>query len=221
MFKFKLLRGFSLVEMGIVLFIVGIFISASSVGNSLIKNAQGMRLQTDFIGGWIRAFTVYVDEIKTLPGDDPLAPTSRINKALNNRLCNATGDLSLSREFLSKVGHLISLPNGYGPDRPDQYIYQDDEGVTRGLSVCFATVNWSYASGPNQYKLTEKSVLVIKGLTLNLAKQLDAAFDDVPNARFGNFRISYLARSTQNNSSDWVLNAGDQDKFVTAYLLLR
>jgi prepilin-type N-terminal cleavage/methylation domain-containing protein len=65
-------RGFTLVELAIVLVIIGIILGAVLKGQELIFNAKVKRLQSQ-IKELIAAFYTYYDKYGYYPGDDPTA----------------------------------------------------------------------------------------------------------------------------------------------------
>ena len=65
-------RGFTLVELAIVLVIIGIILGAVLKGQELIFNAKVKRLQSQ-VKELIAAFYTYYDKYGYYPGDDPTA----------------------------------------------------------------------------------------------------------------------------------------------------
>ena len=67
-------KGFTLVELAIVLVIIGIILGAVLKGQELIYNAKVKRVQSQ-IKEFIAAFYTYYDKYGYYPGDDPGAAT--------------------------------------------------------------------------------------------------------------------------------------------------
>ncbi len=67
-------KGFTLVELAIVLVIIGIILGAVLKGQELIKNAKEKRLYNTY-REIIAAVNTYLDRYNALPGDDPKAGT--------------------------------------------------------------------------------------------------------------------------------------------------
>ncbi|HHG75490.1 MAG TPA: prepilin-type N-terminal cleavage/methylation domain-containing protein [Persephonella sp.] len=65
-------KGFTLVELAIVLVIIGIILGAVLKGQELIKNAKEKRLYNTY-REMIAAINTYLDRYNALPGDDPRA----------------------------------------------------------------------------------------------------------------------------------------------------
>ncbi|WP_457622126.1 type II secretion system protein [Persephonella sp.] len=65
-------KGFTLVELAIVLVIIGLILGAVMKGQELIQNAKYKRLVNDLRGLTAAAYTYY-DRYRAMPGDDPKA----------------------------------------------------------------------------------------------------------------------------------------------------
>ncbi len=63
-------RGFTLIELSIVLVIIGLLVGGVLKGKSMIENAKQKRVKTD-IDGTMAAVYSYQDKFGYLPGDDP------------------------------------------------------------------------------------------------------------------------------------------------------
>jgi len=64
-------KGFTLIELAIVLVIIGLLLGAILKGQSMIQNAKIKRLKSD-IDGIVAAVYSYQDKYGFLPGDDPI-----------------------------------------------------------------------------------------------------------------------------------------------------
>lgn len=79
-------KGFTLVELSIVLVIIGLLIGGVLKGQSMIENAKIKRVITD-VDSLVSATYAYQDKFSALPGDDmSTAPAS------GAPACNATGN---------------------------------------------------------------------------------------------------------------------------------
>ncbi len=65
-------KGFTLVELAIVMVIIGLMLGAVLKGQSMIDNARQKRLISD-LQGITAAYYSYLDMYNALPGDDPSA----------------------------------------------------------------------------------------------------------------------------------------------------
>lgn len=218
--------GFTLVELSIVLVIIGLIIGAVSIGKDLQRNAVYQRLSSSFVQGWAADYNSYFDRVGIVPGDNPLAPTLKVNQGLSE-LCGAP-----LRALMDAAG--ITMPAGRAKGSEDHYSYLDSNGNPQETQVCFANVSWSIPGGtPGTYVTRSKNIMIIKSLTPDLARYLDAQIDGKSDARFGLFRESSQAAVTSGNTTDWSIDnrmaygsttATNQDEsqiaVLTAYYLM-
>jgi len=73
-------KGFTLVELAIVLVIIGLLIGGILKGRAMIKNAKIKRVKAD-VDSIVAAVYNYQDKYGYLPGDDPNDRTSDLNAA--------------------------------------------------------------------------------------------------------------------------------------------
>ncbi len=90
-------KGFTLVELAIVLVIIGIILGAVLKGQELIYNAKVKRVQSQ-IKEFTAAFYTYYDKYGYYPGDDPTAankftgaPNGNGNGLVEGGYCDASG----------------------------------------------------------------------------------------------------------------------------------
>lgn len=93
-------KGFTLVELAIVLVIIGIILGAVLKGQELIYNAKVKRVQSQ-IRESIAAFYTYYDKYGYYPGDDPGAtrwglnpPSTAGNGLVEGGYCDSSGEES-------------------------------------------------------------------------------------------------------------------------------
>jgi prepilin-type N-terminal cleavage/methylation domain-containing protein len=89
----------------------------------------------------------------------------------------ATQDL---RDLMLRAG--VRMPPGRGEGHEDRFLYIDSNGNPVELQVCFQWNTSGTASGAG-------NVMVIRGLTPDLARFLDQVIDGKPDSREGRFRI--------------------------------
>jgi prepilin-type N-terminal cleavage/methylation domain-containing protein len=70
--KYSEQKGFTLVELAIVMVIIGLFIGAVLKGQAMIEDARIKRVMND-INGISAAYFTYLDRYNAIPGDDPNA----------------------------------------------------------------------------------------------------------------------------------------------------
>ena len=128
--------------------------------------------------------------VGNLNGALPGVPASYGNTGL--RICNGqgfalqavgAGDPNLSgqnlRTLMQQIGN--RMPPGRGEGKEDRYVYTDTNGNPAELQVCFQWNPASQVQGAG-------NVMVIRGLTPDLARYLDQLVDGKPDAQEGRFR---------------------------------
>jgi prepilin-type N-terminal cleavage/methylation domain-containing protein len=102
------------------------------------------------------------------------------------------GDTALAVQTLRTLmtRHGVRLPPGRGEGHEDRYVYQDTNGNSAEVQVCFQWNPAGTASGAG-------NVMVVRGLTPDLARYMDQLVDGKPDSREGRFRIQDRAAHTQ------------------------
>jgi prepilin-type N-terminal cleavage/methylation domain-containing protein len=129
-------RGFTLIEMAIVLIIIGIIIGAVVKGKDIIRSGEQKKLYSTFINAWQMAYNSYYDRTGWILGDDN-------NNTNNNRdgRCGDPAPLSLASENnlnnqLTNVG-LETPPTG-PTGATNVRTYTDSAGNFANLTIQFA-----------------------------------------------------------------------------------
>ncbi|MCA1788330.1 MAG: prepilin-type N-terminal cleavage/methylation domain-containing protein [Thioalkalivibrio sp.] len=195
-------RGFTLVEVAVVLLIIGVIVSAVTIGQDLYRNAQYQRVSTTFVQGWQVAYDSYVDATGLVPGDSETDPSGQING--NGDLLCGDDSNALQNVFLAAG---VSLPEGRAEGQEDRFAYQDSNGNPQSVRVCFRTVDWSEpGAAVGEYETRPRNVMVLENLTPSLARYLDNAIDGKPDARFGRMRESTSADATTSEGANWSID---------------
>lgn len=84
------------------------------------------------------------------------------------------------RTLMTRAG--VRMPPGRGEGHEDRFLYIDSNGNPAELQVCFQFNSAGTASGAG-------NVMVIRGLTPDLARYMDQVIDGKPDSREGRFRI--------------------------------
>lgn len=153
--------------------------------------------------------TNMVDGEKVTIGGQPAA-TANLNGAVagvpasyantGGRICNGqgfaansvgAGDPAVSiqnlRTLMQQIGN--RMPPGRGEGKEDRYVYTDTNGNPAEIQVCF---QWN----PAGLVHGAGNVMVIRGLTPDLARFLDQMVDGKPDAMEGRFRQQNTAANT-------------------------
>ncbi len=179
-------HGFTILEMSVVLVIIALIIGAVSVGRDVYRSAVAERISTEFVQGWIIAYDRYVAQVGTVPGDDLANPTGRVQKGSATALCDTASSKDLRNAMLERG---ITLPAGRAEGQESRYVYQDSNGLPQELQVCFTSViNWAEPGADDTYVPRIRNVMVLFGLTPEMANQLDNRIDGRIDARFGRLR---------------------------------
>lgn len=185
-------RGFTLIELGVALLVIGLLLGAVAVGRDLQRTAAYQRLSTDFMQGWQLAYEAYVTGVGYPPGDNPTDPTGRVNgntAPAGTALCGN----DLINAFLAAG---VRLPEGRTEGQQDRYAYLDSNGNPQEVQVCFQSVNWAETGATvGTYVTRTRNVMTLQNVTYSLVSLLDQQVDGKGDARFGKLRDSSLANS--------------------------
>lgn len=193
-------RGFTLVELSVALVIIALIVSAVLSGRDLLRNAGNIRLISDFVQGWMLAYDSHVSAVGRVPGDSATNPSGKVNNA-DTQLCNNPPNYALNNAFLA---HGIQLPQGRAHGFEDRYVYQDSKGLPHEIRVCFQNIAWSEAgASQGSYLSRRRNVMVLTGVTPELAMMLDKQVDGRIDARFGRVRENLRSNSLSNESAHW------------------
>jgi prepilin-type N-terminal cleavage/methylation domain-containing protein len=222
--------GFTLVEMSVVLVVIGVILGAVSIGKDIQRNAEYAKIKQKFVDQWASAYNAYVQRTGYPPGDRQQEPRWMVNgahynygaalgavvsggnmsaAALPSQICNGTPPTSALRPvendsayglraLMLKVG--VRMPPGRSEGREDRYVYLDTNGNPQEIQVCF---QWNLPGTPEG----SGNVMVITGLTPDLARSLDQMIDGKPDAQEGVFRQMGITNGTANVAGiEWIGN---------------
>jgi len=224
--------GFTLVEMSVVLLVIGLIIGAVSIGKDMQRNAEYSKVKQKFIDQWANAYNTYYVRSGVVLGDSQIQPRIMVNGANFNatvaaggvisgenmtsadgpaQICQYGADASttapaggsgvalnsLHRE-MDRLG--VRMPPGRSEGFEDRYVYLDSNGNPQELVVCFQWNKPGTESGSG-------NVMIIYGLTPDLARSLDQMIDGKADARRGVFRQAGVTGGTNGSpGEEWKAN---------------
>ena len=184
--------GFTLVELAVVLVIIGLILGAVSIGKDAQRNAEYTKVKQKFVDQWVSAYNSHTLRTGVVPGDSQVEPRLMVNGELYNAgtgpisggdMTSVTGPGELCgdelRGAMQRAG--VRMPPGRAEGAEDRYVYLDSNGNPQEISICFQWNNPTTLSNSG-------NVMVIRGLTPDLARALDQMIDGQPSARYGAFR---------------------------------
>lgn len=186
-------RGFSLVELSMVLIVIALIAGAVAVGGDVQRNAAYQKLGSSFVRGWQLSFLSYKTKIGVVVGDSQTTPTSFVNENVTGGDSGGAGGSpaeicsSTLRNAMLAAG--VEMPQGRTEGKETQYSYLDSNGNPQELQVCFRSIPWmTETATPGTYSNQIKNVMVIKQVTPDLARLLDSLVDVARDAQFGKVR---------------------------------
>jgi prepilin-type N-terminal cleavage/methylation domain-containing protein len=221
--QFRRSAGFTLVELSIVLAVIGLIIGAMAIGKDVQRNAEYTKIKNKFVDQWEQVYNQYYQRTGVVIGDSQTQPRLMVNGlayaaavdsptsggdmtgvTAPNRICQTaagrnmtarTGNSTDLRLLITQAG--IRMPPGRAESFEDRYVYLDTNGNPQEIQVCFQWNNPGSAEGSG-------NVMIISGLTPDLARMLDQMIDGKPDAREGRFRAQGVANGTANTpGAEW------------------
>lgn len=208
--------GFTLVEMSVVLVVIGLILGAVSIGKDVQRNAEYTKLKQKFIDQWATAYNEHYARAGVVLGDSQTAPRFMVNgtdtpavgsvisgqnmSAITSPglICQAAKEPHMAgsvgttngiilHTLMDRLG--IRMPPGRAEGSEDRYLYLDSNGNPQEVQVCF---QWNKPTTPSG----SGNVMVIGGLTPELARELDQMIDGKPDAQEGVFRQETIVNGT-------------------------
>lgn len=223
-------RGFTLVEMSLVLVVIGLILGAISIGKDIQRNAEYTKIKQKFIDPWAAAYNAYYLRSGVVLGDSQLQPRMMVNGS--DYAVSETGTLISGKDMtsvdaptaicqgatapkMSRAGatlslhqemdrHGVRMPAGRAEGFEDRYAYLDSNGNPQEVQVCF---QWNKPGTPS----SSGNVMIITGLTPDLARALDQMTDGKADAREGLFRQEGVANDTNGMPGiEWAANNSER-----------
>ncbi len=209
--------GFTLVELAVVLAVIGLIIGAMAIGKDVQRNAEYTKVKNKFIDQWEQAYNQHYQRTGVVLGDSQTQPRLMVNgtnytatgvitsggnmtavvgpgrlcdKADGPNMAALTGTAANNlRTQMTQIG--VRMPPGRAEGFEDRYVYLDSNGNPQEIQVCFQWNNPGNAAGSG-------NVMIISGLTPDLARMLDQMIDGKPDAQEGRFRLQGIANGAAN-----------------------
>lgn len=210
--------GFTLVELSVVLAVIGLIIGAMAIGKDVQRNAEFTKVKNKFIDQWEQSYNQYYQRTGVVVGDNQVQPRLMVNgesyaAAVGSpisggnmtavtappRVCDKADNAAMTartataattlRTQMTQAG--IRMPPGRAEGFEDRYVYLDSNGNPQEVQVCF---QWNNPSAPEG----AGNVMIVSGLTPELARMLDQMVDGKPDAQEGRFRLQAVANGTPN-----------------------
>jgi len=185
-------KGFTLVEMALVLIIIGIIIGAIVKGNDLVRSAEQKRIYSKFLSDWRLAYMNFYDRTGKILGDtynDTATPaaagqngradTSGGTAATPVLGANGQGRLVASSNtaiYLGLADAGLRAPTTNVPSTAYEYRYVDSTGNAHILNIAFA---WDAVSNYNY--------MLINNIPGELALAIDTMIDGEADGQTGDF----------------------------------
>ncbi|WP_295380855.1 prepilin-type N-terminal cleavage/methylation domain-containing protein [uncultured Pseudacidovorax sp.] len=220
-------QGFTLVEMAVVLIVIGVIISAVMIGRDVQRNAEYVRIRQTFVNQWAEAYNAYRQRYGIPVGDSQARPRQMVNGAnfmgatsLSGgdmtgvrpppAVCSNGAGPNMARAAQTGVDLIdlmrqagIELPPGRGTGMEDRYVYQDSNGNPQEIQICF---QWNAPGTPSG----SGNVMVITGLTPDLARSLASGLKGNADANSGTFRQEGVSSGTKTTGAqiarDWTVS---------------
>ncbi len=173
-------KGFTLIEMAIVLIIIGIILGAVIKGKDLIQSGKQKKFYTKFLKEWELAVLNYYDRTGNLLGDGTdNGGSSPIKDGHFDNISGANfGSANGIDATLKKVGLTVPLTN---TSNSGQYTYKGEYSGTQTITL------WLYYLA-SQTDGRNNNALYLTSIPTDLAIALDTMVDGAVDASAGSFR---------------------------------
>lgn len=181
-------KGFTLVELSIVLIIIGLIIGGVMKGKDMINSSKQKKFMTTFVKGWQVAVNQYEDRTGQVLGDGTAngGTAAATNGIRENRNLSTTNQIQAA---LRAVGLDVPVTNTGGGNgtAPDGGSYNIDGKYVSSTVV--GNLNAQQVNG------SARNVFYMTNVPTDVAIALDTMIDGSPSAGTGDCRISAAANT--------------------------
>lgn len=200
-------KGFTLIEMAIVLIIIGIIIGAVVKGKDVIKSAEQKRLYSTFVREWQVAYNNYYDRTGWILGDDNTTTNTTRDGHCGNG--GSLADAATLDSQLSNAG--LNPPAAGSTGLSNERTYTDFNGRQYTLTLEFV---YNSTSG-NHIRISNSTT----GVPMDLGLAWDRIIDGTADGNDGDFLFDTNITTTGVN--DWPTNIGTRGISTDDGLILK
>ena len=173
-------KGFTLIEMAIVLIIIGIILGAVIKGKDLIQSGKQKKFYTKFLKEWELAVLNYYDRTGSVLGDGTNnGGTNTLRDGHFDNISGANfGGTNGIDATLKRVGLTVPTTN---TSTSGQYVYKGEYSGTQTITL------WLYYLQSN-VDGRSNNALYLTNIPTDLAIALDTIVDGIADASAGTFR---------------------------------
>jgi prepilin-type N-terminal cleavage/methylation domain-containing protein len=188
-------RGFTLVELSIVLIIIGIILGAVIKGKDLIRSGEQKKLYNAWIKEWVVTYNNYYDRTGWILGDD----ASDTNATRDGNIDNAVTQANILAQ-LAAVG--LEGPSDGPTGNKFQRRYSASNGNQYSLELSFRS-NMGYGNSIVVMSDHNNNGNHTAGLPNDLAIALDRIIDGTTDGTNGDFVFEQSPNNGAVNNAAW------------------
>ena len=170
-------KGFTLIEIAIVLIIIGIIIGAVVKGKDLIRGAEQKKIYSKFLNEWRTAYLNFYDRTGKILGDTDATKDGQADGPTCTQLVDGDDSTPPVYYGLLQIGLKPPTTNG---DDACTYRYTDSEGGAHNVAITFDYGTHTGITASYNY-------MHITAIPLELAMAMDRLIDGEADGTKGDF----------------------------------